>query len=71
MTDTPPDDRQITTADEFATALEQLLVAAAENDIDPRGAWIAHNEDGQTDWEVMVLELAKQDPTDESVLTED
>lgn len=70
MTDTPPDE-QITTADQFATALEQLLITAAENDVDPRGAWIAHNENGQTDWEVMVLELANRDSAGESVLTDD
>lgn len=64
-------DEQITTADQFATALEQLLVAAAENDIDPRGAWIAHTEDGQTDWEVVVLELAHQDLADENLPTKD
>lgn len=59
MTETPPDDEQITTADQFATALEQLVVAAAANDIDPRGGWVVHNPDGgQTDWEVTILDLA-------------
>lgn len=67
MTETPPNDERITTDDQFATALKQLLVAAAENDIDPRGAWAVRNGDRLPDWEVMVLELEKQEPSDENI----
>lgn len=51
MTEPPSNDEQITTEEQFATALEQLLVAA-ENDIDPRGTWVVRNGDRLPDWDL-------------------
>lgn len=69
MTETSPGDVQIATEEQFATALEQLLVAAAENDVDPQGAWVVRNGDSPPDWEVVVMELAKQEPPDGNTST--
>ncbi len=45
----------VTTAAEFEDALEDLLAAAARNDVDPRGSWVCDGTLG--DWEVVVYEL--------------
>lgn len=48
----------ITTTAEFQTALGELLTAARQNDVDPRGSWVYRNGDGSlTNWEVEVYEL--------------
>lgn len=48
----------ITTEAEFKTALGELLTAARQRDIDPRGSWVYRNgEESLTDWEVVVYEL--------------
>lgn len=51
--DTRADD--VTTAEEFETALGDLLRAAADSGIDPRGSWVYRGD--ADDWEVMVYEL--------------
>lgn len=61
MTERNSTDGQVVTADEFERALERFLLAASENDIDPTGAWECRNDDGPSDWEVMVLELEKRE----------
>ena len=61
MTRDIPVDGDITTKAEFETALENLLGSATNNDIDPRGSWVYRDGDGVHDWEVMVIELEKND----------
>lgn len=51
----------IETEAEFETALESLLLAASESGIDPVGTWDVRNGMSHPDWEIMVLELAKDD----------
>lgn len=57
-------DGEITTADEFDTALGQLLSAATQHDIDPRGTFVYRNGGAAPDWEVMIVELEKKGATD-------
>lgn len=64
MTQDSPSNDPITTVDAFDSALGELLETAAENDIDPRGAWEYRNGDELPDWEVTVVELEKPEPTD-------
>ncbi|MFQ3476496.1 hypothetical protein HKK80_09590 [Halonotius sp. F2-221B] len=57
MNNNPWTDR-ITTSTEFNAALAELLVAAEKNNVDLRGSWVANNDDeGLTNWEVVVYEL--------------
>ena len=66
MTDHTPGhtDGDIETEAEFEAALQEVLHAAAENGIDPRGTWVYRNEDTHRDLEVMVLELTKEGASD-------
>ncbi len=61
MTTDQPVDDDITSPDDFRTALRNLLFAALENDIDPRGAWEYRVNRGLRDWEVMVVQLESGD----------
>lgn len=51
----PPDD--VTSNEDFEAYLSELLQAAVENGIDPRGAWEYRASDGHFDLEVEVVEL--------------
>jgi len=57
MTRTPHFDGDIGNEDEFETALGELLSAAAESDVDPRGSWLYRGGGAAGDWEVMIIEL--------------
>lgn len=48
---------EITTADEFETALGDLLEAALQNDIDPQGNWVYKDGHQDSNWEVEIYEL--------------
>jgi hypothetical protein len=50
----------VTTADEFRTALTALLRAAHENDVPVSGGWECRNGDGAPDWEAVVTPLEKE-----------
>lgn len=48
----------IKTTAEFKIALGELLTAARQNDISPRGSWVYRNGDESlTSWEVEIYEL--------------
>ena len=57
-------DDTIETEAEFEAAIQEVLHAAAENGIDPRGTWVYRNDDSLPDWEVMILELTKDGASD-------
>lgn len=61
MTSELPFEDEITSSEQFEAALETLLRAALENDVDPKGAWEYRSNDGAADWEVMVYEIQEQD----------
>lgn len=52
-------DDDISSTDDFEAALGRLLLAALQNDIDPRGSWEYRTEGPASDVEVMVVELAE------------
>lgn len=58
MTSDPTFDDEISTAKEFEAALGRVILAALENDVDPRGAWELRNGEAGSDVEVMIVELA-------------
>ena len=58
MTSDPTFDDEISTAKEFEAALGRVILAALENDVDPRGAWEPRNGEAGSDVEVMIVELA-------------
>lgn len=66
MTPDPTDSsrRDISTEPEFNAALQELLLTAVANDIDPRGAWEYRNGPSAPDLEVVITELVKESPTD-------
>lgn len=48
----------ITTAAEFQSALGELLTAARQNGVNPRGSWVYDDGDESlTNWEVEIYEL--------------
>jgi hypothetical protein len=55
--DFTPDD-EIASTKEFEAALGRVILAALENDIDPRGTWEYRTDGMGSDMEVMVVELA-------------
>lgn len=60
-----PFDEEITTTDEFETALDELFTAAIGNDIDPRGSWVYRDsDDADPDWEVVISELETHEPAE-------
>lgn len=62
--DPTPFDNDTLTEDDFESILEQLLVSAFDNGIDPRGSWEYRNGDSHPDFEVMVTELMKDSGND-------
>lgn len=58
MTTDSTSDDEISSADDFEAALGQVILAALQNDIDPRGTWEYRTDEGAPDVEVMVVELA-------------
>ncbi|MFW5928993.1 MAG: hypothetical protein ACOCT0_01045 [Halobacteriota archaeon] len=57
-------DGDITSEDEFDSALQELLLIANDNGIDPRGSWEVRFDGAVPDWEIVVTELAKEELTD-------
>jgi len=64
MTSNQPFDDELTSPEDFDDALYNLLHAALQNGIDPRGAWEYRTDGTSTDWEVMVVELQSKETTD-------
>lgn len=52
-------DGEIESAEEFETALGQLLLVALQNDVDPEGSWVYRTDGVTQDLEVMVFELTE------------
>lgn len=52
-------DGEIESTEEFEAALEQLLLVALQNDIEPWGSWVYQTDGAGQDLEVMVFELMK------------
>lgn len=52
-------DVAITTAEEFEAALAAVIEAAIEDGVDVRGAWEFQTRGSTYNWEVEVVELAK------------
>jgi hypothetical protein len=50
-------DGEIESTEEFETALEELLLVALQNDVDPGGSWVYRTDGVGQDLEVMVFEL--------------
>ncbi|WP_198945717.1 hypothetical protein [Halorubrum sp. SD612] len=55
---TDSSDDEISSKKEFEAALGRVLLAALENDVDPRGTWEYRTDGTGSDMEVMVVELA-------------
>jgi ketopantoate hydroxymethyltransferase len=51
----------VTTEEAFTTALRNLVQAAHANGVDIEGGWECRTTTEDPDWEIMILELAKQD----------
>lgn len=48
----------VTTTAEFNAAIKQLLIAAEQNDINPRGSWVCDSEDDlRANFEIVIIEL--------------
>ncbi|SDF19343.1 hypothetical protein SAMN04488067_102281 [Halorubrum xinjiangense] len=58
MTTDPTTNDEITSTKEFEAALSRVILAALENDVDPRGTWEYRADGVGSDMEVMVVELA-------------
>jgi hypothetical protein len=58
MTTDPTSDDEIASTKEFEAALGRVILAALENDVDPRGTWEYRTDGTGSDMEVMVVELA-------------
>lgn len=61
MTPDPPSDTEITSPEAFEEALEDLLLATLDNDVNPEGAWEYRLDGDGADWEVMILKLQNKD----------
>lgn len=58
-------DVTVTSADEFEAVLAEVVEKAIEADVDVRGAWEFRTRGSTHDWEVEVVELARQPEEDE------
>ncbi len=65
MTDDYLRDNPITSADEFEAMLAEAVAKAIEADVDVRGAWEFQTGGSTHDWELKIIELAR-DETDEA-----
>lgn len=50
----------ITTEEAFDAALSELIVAALQNGIDPKGGWVCRSSEAIPDTEVMIYELENE-----------
>ncbi|KYH24604.1 hypothetical protein HAPAU_35870 [Halalkalicoccus paucihalophilus] len=51
----------VTTEEAFTTVLQKLVQPAHENEGDIEGRWECRTTTDDSDWEIMILELAKKD----------
>lgn len=56
ISDFSPDD--VSSPEEFEAALGQVLRAAMESDVDPRGSWVYRDDGTGANVEVQIVELA-------------
>lgn len=54
----------LSTRMDFHDELQSLLRRAHQNDVDVVGGWDCRNGDGHPDWDVVVTEVRKHEPTD-------
>lgn len=64
MTADSPFDGTLTDETEFESLLGQLLLAALDNDVDPKGSWVFREDGVERHMEVQVTELAPGDDAD-------
>jgi hypothetical protein len=50
---------EITSTADFEDALGQIIIAALQNDVDPRGAWEYRINEPESAVEVMIVELSE------------
>ena len=60
MTRDPLADVDISSTDEFEAVLAAAVETAIESDVDVRGAWEFQTRGSTHNWEVEILELAKE-----------
>ena len=60
MTRDPLSDLSIATADEFENALTAVVEAAIKDGVNVRGAWEFRTAESTHNWEVEIVELAKE-----------
>lgn len=65
MTRDYPSEMRITSAEEFEDALAAVVGTAIEEDVDVRGAWEFQTDGSTHNWEVEIVELAKDFETEE------
>ena len=51
----------ITTPEEIEEALAAVVEAAVEEDVDVRGAWELQTAESSNNWDVEIVELARDD----------
>lgn len=59
MTDNFSSDDEMSSTEEFETALGQVIHTALDNEIDPWGTWEYRTDGANSDTEVMVVRLAE------------
>jgi hypothetical protein len=62
MTKSHPPNWSITTEAEFDAALEQILISAIGNSVDPRGSWVYDTDRIAPSLEAVVVELQDGTP---------
>lgn len=53
-------DLQIATTEEFESMLAAIVEEAVESDVDVRGAWEFRTDGSTHEWEVEIVELARE-----------
>lgn len=48
----------LATPEDFRTALQTVLREARANDVDVRGGWVVHGDDGET-WDVEITRVVR------------
>lgn len=65
MTNDRLNDITVTSDDEFEDALAAVVEAAIREDVDVRGAWEFQTKGSTYNWEVEIIELARDFETEE------
>lgn len=63
--DAPETTNEVTTEEEFAERLGELVYTAYEKGVDIEGGWECRNSSEDPDWAVLILEVTKKDAGDE------